>query len=178
MLIRFRNIDPQIADGVFIAPNSAIIGDVVLGEQSSVWFGASIRGDYGPIRIGSGCSIQDNVVIHVNHNSKGEIFPTTIGNNCIVGHGAVVEGCDVGDGCLIGMNAVILPRATIGAGSIVAAGAVVKSGQSIPPNSLVAGTPAVIKRTLPATDPEIAWSAEEYKALAAEYLAQSGDDGT
>ncbi len=174
MLMEFAGKAPQLGEAVFIAPTAAVIGAVEVGAASNVWFGAVIRGDYGPIRIGAGCSIQDNAVVHVNHNDKGEIFPTVIDDDCVIGHGAVVEGCHIEAVCLVGMNAVILPRARIGTGSIVAAGAVVKEGDTIPPYSLLAGTPAKVKRQFSGPSPDVAWAAAEYRALAAKYLSAGG----
>ncbi len=171
MILAFEGHEPKVDIGVFVAPNAALVGDVHIGKRSSVWFGAVVRGDYGPIRIGSGCSVQDNAVVHVNHNAKGEVFATIIDDDCVVGHGAVIEGCHIEKGCLIGMNAVVLPDTVIGKGSIVAAGSVVMSGQTIPPFSLVAGSPAVVKHSLSKANPTIAWAADEYKSLADRYLA-------
>lgn len=173
MFVEFSGKHPTVGAGTFIAPTAVIVGDAVIGEQSNLWFGAVVRADYGPIRIGSGCSIQDNVVVHVNHTAAGDVFPTVIEDNCIIGHGAVVEGCHIGEGSLIGMNAVVLPGAHIGRGSIVAAGSVVKAGDSIPEHTLVAGAPAAIKKTFTAPNKDTAWAVDEYRALAARYDAQS-----
>jgi carbonic anhydrase/acetyltransferase-like protein (isoleucine patch superfamily) len=173
MIVRFDGTSPTIADDVFIAPTAAVIGDTEIGKSSNVWFGAVVRGDYGPIRIGAGCSIQDNAVIHVNHDSSGRIFPTTIEDDCIVGHGAVLEGCWIGRGCLIGMNAVILPQSKLGAGTIVAAGSVVRQGADIPPYSLLAGAPAIVKRTFDGPGQDHDWAINEYRALSAKYRTSS-----
>ncbi len=170
MIISFNNSTPVIGRDVFVAPNAAVIGDVTIGDNSGIWFSATVRGDYGPIRIGKGTSIQDGSTIHVNHNSKGDIFPTIIEDDCIIGHGAVIEGSHIGAGCLIGMNAVVLPRSVIGEGCIIAAGSVVREGMEIPPFSLVAGAPATIKRSFDQPNREIAWAADEYKLLAGQYL--------
>ena len=173
MIIEFEEKKPVIADNIFVAPTAAVIGDVSIEEGSSVWFGAVIRGDYGPIRIGSGCSIQDNVVIHVNHSSDGLVFPTIIEDDCIIGHGAVIEGCRLGKGCLIGMNAVILPKASLGEGCVVAAGSVIKTGEEIPPYSLLAGTPAIIKRTFDGPSDDLTWAVSEYRQLSIKYQSRS-----
>jgi carbonic anhydrase/acetyltransferase-like protein (isoleucine patch superfamily) len=173
MIVSLDGISPTIAEDAFIAPTAAVIGDTEIGKSSSVWFGAVIRGDYGPIRIGAGCSIQDNAVIHVNHNSRGQVFPTTIEDDCIVGHGAVLEGCWIGRGCLIGMNAVILPESKLGPGTIVAAGSVVRQGADIPAYSLLAGTPAVVKRTFEGPSEDHDWAINEYRALAEKYRTRS-----
>lgn len=173
MIIEFEEKKPVVADDVFVAPTAAIIGDVTIGEGSSVWFSAVIRGDYGPIKIGNGCSIQDSVVVHVNHSEDGSVSPTIIEDDCIVGHGAVIEGCRLGKSCLIGMNAVVLPKVTLGEGCVVAAGSVVKLGENIPPYSLLAGTPAIVKRTFDAPPDDIAWAASEYRELSNRYLSKA-----
>ncbi len=173
MRIEYSGKVPVIGEGTFIAPTAVIIGDVTIGEECNIWFGAVIRADYGPIRIGSGCSIQDNAVVHVNHNVRGEVFPTVIDDDCVIGHGAVVEGCHIAAGCLVGMNAVVLPRAEIGPQSVVAAGSVVKEGDRVPAHSLVAGTPAIVKRNDVGLGDATAWAAGEYRALGAQYGAQA-----
>lgn len=170
MIIRFKNKTPRLGANIFVAPTATIIGDTIVGDHSSVWFGACIRGDYAPVSIGKRCSIQDNAVVHVNHRSDGTLFPTRIADDCIVGHGAVVEGCEIGIGCLIGMNAVILPGARIGAGTIVAAGAVVLEGQNVPKYVLLGGVPATVKRQFDGPQDSLAWSAQEYVSLAQSYL--------
>jgi len=169
LIIEFEKTLPRIADDVFIAPTSAVIGDVEIGKSSSVWFSAVVRGDFGPVRIGKGCTIQDCAVVHVHHDAEGNVFQTTIEDDCIIGHGAVLEGCYIGRGCLIGMNAVVLPHTVLGEGCIVAAGAVVKEGENIPAYTLLAGTPATIKCSFDGPSPELAWGANEYRKLAARY---------
>jgi carbonic anhydrase/acetyltransferase-like protein (isoleucine patch superfamily) len=110
---------------------------VSLAEESSVWYGAVLRGDTEAIRIGVRTNVQDGCVLHADPG-----YPTTIGNDCVVGHNAVVHGCEIGDGCLIGMSTTILNGAKIGEGSIVAAGALVPEGKEFPPRSLIIGAPA------------------------------------
>ncbi|MCO6450320.1 MAG: gamma carbonic anhydrase family protein [Caldilineales bacterium] len=132
-------IDPS----VFIAPNATIVGHVIIAAEASVWFGAVLRGDVERIEIGRGSNIQDNVVIHADPG-----YPTLIGENVTVGHGAVVHGCVIEDGALIGMNATILNGAHIGAEAVIGAGAVVPPGAHIPPASLAVGIPARTVRTL------------------------------
>jgi carbonic anhydrase/acetyltransferase-like protein (isoleucine patch superfamily) len=143
MLMTFNGKSPQIAAGVFVAPTVVIIGDVTIAENANIWFGAVLRGDLNQIRIGVRSSIQDNAVLHTNRR-----HPTLISDDIIIGHGAVMEGCQIGQGCLIGMNATVLDGAVIGEQSIVAAGAVIREGQTIPPRVLVAGVPAIIKAEL------------------------------
>lgn len=143
VLIELNGKRPQVAENVFIAPNAAVIGDVVLEEGASVWFGAVIRGDSGQIRVGSETSVQDNAVLHVNGRHD-----TIVGNNVVIGHAAVLEGCVIGDGVLIGMNATILEGSTVGEQTAIAAGAVVRENQQIPAGVLVAGVPAKIRGEL------------------------------
>jgi carbonic anhydrase/acetyltransferase-like protein (isoleucine patch superfamily) len=128
---------PEIAPSAFVAPGAYLIGAVHLGEESSVWYGAVLRGDTEPIQVGARTNIQDGCVLHADPG-----YPVVVGEGCVVGHKAVVHGCEVGDGCLIGMNATVLNGARIGEGSILAAGAVVPEGREFPPRSLVAGVPA------------------------------------
>lgn len=144
MILSFEGKNPQIAADSFIAPNATLIGDVSLGSRANIWFGAVLRADWNFIQVGARSSIQDNVVLHVNAR-----YGTRVGADVIVGHGVIMEGCDIGDACLIGMNATILSGAVVGPQSIVAAGTVIREGQVIPPRVLVAGVPAVVKRELP-----------------------------
>ncbi|HEY9071122.1 MAG TPA: gamma carbonic anhydrase family protein [Candidatus Ozemobacteraceae bacterium] len=172
MLIRpFRGVTPTIDPTAFIAETAVLVGDVAIGPEASVWYGAVIRGDIHRIRIGAGSNIQDNAVVHVDAADRaGEGGETVIGASVTVGHGAIVHACRIGDGCMIGMGAVILSGAVIGAGSVIAAGAVVREGMQVPPNSLVVGIPGVVKTTLP---PERAAAlvehARRYAGLAAEF---------
>lgn len=164
----FRGHTPQLGAGVFIAENAAIIGDVIVGEESSIWYGTQIRGDVMPIRIGARTSIQDNTVVHVTSDFSG----TDIGCDCTVGHSAIVHACTVEDFCLIGMGAILLDGARIGTGSLVGAGALVTPGTVIPPGSLVLGSPARVKRSLEDKEREqIRYGAQHYVELARAYLA-------
>ena len=144
MILPFANKTPSISGNSFIAPDSVIIGDVTIDEESSIWFKAVLRGDINWIKIGKWTNIQDGCIIHVT----GEKSPTTVGSYVTVGHGAILHGCTIEDSCLIGMGAIILDNAVIGNGSLIAAGAMVKSGTIIPPQSMVAGNPAIIKRRI------------------------------
>lgn len=143
-IITYKGITPTIDPSVFIAEGAHIIGDVVIGKDSSVWFNVVIRGDVNFIRIGDRTNIQDNTVVHVT-NKK---FPTHIGSNVTIGHGAIIHACTIEDYTLIGMGAVILDDATIGKYSLVAAGAVVTMGMKVPEGVLVAGVPAKVVRPL------------------------------
>jgi len=153
------------ANYVFIASTAVVIGKVTLGENASVWYGAVIRGDIAPIFIGARSNIQDNCVIHVNYN-----MPVTIGEQVTIGHGAIIHGASIGNNCLIGMGAIVLDGAQIGDNCLVAAGAVVPPRSEIPPGSMVAGVPAKVVRELSAETIEAnVRNALEYVELAARY---------
>ena len=137
ILLPYEGRRPEIAESAFVAPGAYIIGAVHLGEESSVWYGAVLRGDTEPIQIGARTNIQDGCVLHADPG-----YPATVGDECVVGHNAVVHGCEIGDGCLIGVSATLLNGAKIGEGSIVAAGALVPEGREFPVRSLVVGVPA------------------------------------
>jgi carbonic anhydrase/acetyltransferase-like protein (isoleucine patch superfamily) len=168
--IEFAGKKPRIHPTAFIAPTAVLIGDVEIGPESSVWFGAVLRGDHPDhgIRIGARTSIQDNSVLHVS--ARGA---TVVEDGVTVGHGAIFESCTIHSGCLIGMNAVILHEAEIGSGSLVAAGSVVPERMMVPPNTLVAGVPARIRKALEGESARwVRESADHYVELAAQYLAQ------
>ena len=143
MIIEFKGKRPQIAPSAYIAPTATIIGDVVIEDEASVWFGAVIRGDHGRIVIGARTSVQDNAVIHVNSRQD-----TIIESDVTIGHGAVLEGCHLHQGVLIGMNATVLSGAIVETGALIAAGSVVSENQRIPPGVLAAGVPARFKGPL------------------------------
>ncbi len=128
---------PEVAESAFVAPGAHVIGAVFLGEKSSVWYGAVLRGETESITVGARTNIQDGCVLHADPG-----YPANIGEGCVVGHKAVVHGCEIGNGCLIGINATVLNGAKIGEGSIVAAGAVVPEGREFPARSLIVGVPA------------------------------------
>lgn len=134
---------PDIDPSAFVASGARIVGEVTLGEESSVWYNAVLRGDSAAITLGAGSNLQDNVTVHVDAG-----HPVVIGEDVSVGHNAVIHGCTIGDGCLIGMGSTILSGAEIGEGSLVAAGAVVLEGTVVPPGSLVAGVPGRVRREL------------------------------
>jgi carbonic anhydrase/acetyltransferase-like protein (isoleucine patch superfamily) len=133
----------RIHPTAFIAPTAAVMGEVTLDEESSVWYGSVIRGDMAPISIGAQTNIQDGTIVHVD-----EGVPCTIGRRVGVGHRVILHGCIVEDDCLIGMGSVLLNEVHIGSGSVVAAGAVVPEGMQVPPRSLVMGVPARIVRAV------------------------------
>ena len=144
MLHDFKGISPKLGHGVFMVDSAEVIGDVTIGDQSSLWFNVVVRGDVNFVRIGERTNIQDGTVIHVTHKK----FPTIIGNDVTVGHNAILHGCRIGDRCLIGMGAVIMDGVEIGADVLIAAGALVTPGTCIPPGSLFSGSPAKFKRVL------------------------------
>jgi len=144
-ILPFNGFHPTIDPSAFIAPTAVLVGNVTVGAEASVWFGAVLRGDdpANGIVVGPRSSVQDNCVVHV-----GGWAPTLIGTDVTVGHGAKFESCTIGDRCVIGMNAVILQKADIGDESLVAANTVVLEGTRIPRRSLVAGVPGAVKKTL------------------------------
>lgn len=157
---------PLLGAEVWIAPSATVIGDVVLGAQSSVWFGALVRGDVFPIRIGARTNLQDNAIVHVTGGKSA----TRIGDDVTVGHAAIVHGCTVGDRCLIGMGAIVLDDAVIEDDCIVAAGALVPPRAVIPRGSLVIGRPAKVQRAVTDADrAAIAEAALHYVANAARF---------
>jgi carbonic anhydrase/acetyltransferase-like protein (isoleucine patch superfamily) len=140
----YRGIYPKIAASAYIDSSAQVIGDVEIGERSSVWPNVTIRGDVNSIRIGDETSEQDNSVSHVEH----DLYPTVVGDRVTIGHSVTLHGCVVEDDCLIGIGAIVLNGSKIGAGSVVAAGALVPERMQIPPGSMVMGVPARIKREL------------------------------
>ncbi len=150
MIRAFRGTLPQVAGSAYIDDSAQLIGDVTIGERSSVWCHATLRGDVNSIRIGQESSVQDGAVLH------GELdkWPVIVGDRVTVGHTAVLHGCEVEDDCLIGIGAMVLNGARIGRGSIVAAGALVTEGTEIPPGSLVLGVPAKREREVSSEERE------------------------
>lgn len=149
-------------EGHYIAPNAAVIGDVVLHENASVWFSCVLRGDADRIEVGAGSNIQDGTVMHADPG-----FPLTVGENVTVGHNAMLHGCTIGDGTLVGINAVILNGARVGAGCLIGANALVTEGMEIPDGSMVLGSPAKVVRELDAqTQSMLRHNADHYVANA------------
>lgn len=168
MQIEFKGKKPTLDNIALEAPGSLIIGDVTIGEESSVWFGAVIRADVAPVTIGSRSNIQDNATVHVSTD-----FATTIGDDVTIGHNAVVHACTIGNRCLIGMGSIILDNAEIGEGSVVGAGSLVTLGKKYPPRSLIIGNPARAVRTINDDQyDQLQHSADTYVTLAKE-TAQS-----
>jgi carbonic anhydrase/acetyltransferase-like protein (isoleucine patch superfamily) len=148
MIRAYRGNVPKIAASAYIDPSAQVIGNVHVGERSSIWPNVTARGDVNSIHIGDETNIQDNSVLHCDAG----LFPLNIGNRVTVGHLVMLHGCTIEDDCLIGIGAVVLNGAKIGTGSVVAAGAVVPEGAEVPPHSMVMGVPAKVKR--PLTDAE------------------------
>ena len=134
--------EPDIHPTAFVHPDAVVIGRVRIGAEASVWPCAVLRGDHGTIEVGARTSVQDGTVVHTTRE-----WPTIIGADCVVGHNAHLEGCVVADRCLIGSGSIVLNRAQVGKGAVVAAAALVPEGFEVPPGALVAGVPAVIKKT-------------------------------
>ena len=159
MLRGFRDAFPRVHPTAFIDDSAQVIGDVEIGEESSVWMSVVIRGDLHPIRIGRRSNIQDGTMIHLTRT-----HPVTIGDSVTVGHAAILHGCTIEDRCLIGIGAILLNGAHIGNGSIVAAGTLIVENMTVPPRSLVMGSPGRVKRAL--TDGEVV----DIQALADRYV--------
>jgi len=151
MLRPYRNIVPTIDPSAYVDESAQIVGDVTIGPESSVWLNAVVRGDVNYVRLGQQSNLQDGVIVHVNHEPS---YPTVVGDQVTVGHGAILHGCVIEDRCLIGMGAILLNGSRVGSDSIVAAGTLLPERTVIPPRSLVMGTPGRVKR--PVTDDELA----------------------
>ncbi len=165
MIHALDGVEPQIGADVWIAGSADVIGLVTLGDQVNIWFGAVIRGDNEPIRVGRGTNIQENSVLHTDWG-----FPLMIGADCTVGHKAMLHGCTIGDGTLIGMGATVLNGARIGAGCLIGAGALVTEGKEIPDGSLVMGAPGRVVRMLDTeARGKLLASAVHYRANAARF---------
>ncbi len=144
MILDFEGKKPRVGNDAFLAPDAWLIGDVEVGDNVSIFFGAVLRGDLLPIRVGSGTNIQEHSLLHTTHGRT----PTIVGKNCTIGHRAILHGCTVNDQCLIGMGATILDGSVIGEQSLVGAGSLVTEGKTFPPRSLIIGSPAKAVRTL------------------------------
>lgn len=155
---RFLRQQPKLGKKVYLARSAVVLGDVTLGDGSSVWYGAVLRGDLNRIVIGHHTNIQDNAVVHV-----ADAWPCLLGNWTTVGHGAVVHACTIGDEVLVGMGAVILDGAVVGDQSLIGAKALVTQGTKVPPGSLVLGAPAKVARALTAKErASLKWFAQKY----------------
>jgi carbonic anhydrase/acetyltransferase-like protein (isoleucine patch superfamily) len=148
---------PSLGKNVYVAPNAAVIGDVHLGDDASVWFSCVLRGDCFPIRVGARTNIQDGSVVHVTQGFAA----TTIGDDVTIGHMALIHGCTIGHRCLIGMGSILLDNCSIGDECIVAAGSLITPGTVIPPRSFVMGRPGKVVRAV--TDDDLAWASQPAK---------------
>lgn len=170
MICNFEEKRPEIKKNTFIAESAEVIGDVIVEEDASIWFGAVVRGDGNYITIGKGSNIQDNCTVHINPR----VFPVIIGKNVTVGHGAIIHGSTIGDNCLIGMGAIILDGVEIGSNTIVGAGSLVTQGKKIPSGVLCIGSPAKVIRELSDEEKDkIRQSAEHYVELSRKYIKES-----
>lgn len=165
MIYKHKNQAPDISKACFIAESADIIGEVSLGEDSSIWFNTTLRGDIASVKVGKRSNIQDGSTLHVNYN-----MPCIVGDNVTVGHGVILHGATVEDGCLIGMGAIILNQAVIGKESIVGAGALVTEGKIFPPRSMILGSPAKKVREL--TEEEV----EKIKENVADYIKKGKEN--
>lgn len=166
LILPYEGIVPTIAEDAFIAPNATIIGDVVIGLDSGIWFNCLLRGDVNEIRVGERTNIQDGTVVHVSGQGQG----TYIGNDITIGHMALIHACSLEDGCFIGMKATIMDDAIVESGAMVAAGALVTPGKRIPEGQLWAGSPARYLRDLGPSDLDIIrYTAPHYVKLAHRY---------
>jgi carbonic anhydrase/acetyltransferase-like protein (isoleucine patch superfamily) len=171
MLRPYRSITPKVHPSAYVDESAQVIGDVEIGEESSVWMNVVIRGDVNIIRIGDRTNIQDGTVIHVMRNTHA----TRIGNEVTVGHAAILHGCTIHDRVLIGMGSMLLNGAEIGEDSIVAAGTLVPEGKKFPPRALLMGRPAVLKRELSDADvASIRDYAQRYIGYRKEYMSRPG----
>jgi carbonic anhydrase/acetyltransferase-like protein (isoleucine patch superfamily) len=169
MIAPYAGRAPRLDPSAFVVDNATVIGDVIIGPESSIWFGAVVRGDIHPIRIGARSNVQDNATLHV----VGGKFGTTLGDGVTVGHNAVVHGCTIEDGVLVGMGAIVLDDARVGAESLIAAGALVPPGMRVPPRSLVLGSPGKVVRQVSDDELErIRSSASNYVGYAKRYRAE------
>ena len=167
-ILAFGGKEPRVASDAFVAPTAVLIGDVVVEEGASIWFGAVLRGDFNRIVVGAGSTVQDNSVLHT-----AEGHPTVIGSSVTIGHLSMLEGCTVEDGALIGMGSIVLNGARVGRRAMLAAGSVVREGAEIPAEVLAAGVPAEVKKELGGSSSEwVEMAAREYQALRLKYMSR------
>ena len=149
MIYSLEGPAPRTVGETFVAPTAVVIGDVAIDHESSVWWGAVLRGDYDSIRIGQRSNVQDNAVVHMDAG-----FPVTLGDSVTIGHKAVLHGCTIGNNSLVGINAVVMNEAVIGDDCLIGSNALITEGKRIPPRSLVLGSPGKVVREL--SDEEVA----------------------
>jgi carbonic anhydrase/acetyltransferase-like protein (isoleucine patch superfamily) len=168
MIRIFKNHAPRVAPSAYVDESAQVIGDVVIGEESSVWMNAVVRGDVNHIRIGSRTNVQDGTIVHVMRDPS---HPTTVGDDVTVGHGVTLHGCAIANRCLVGMGAILLNGSSVGEDCIVAAGTLLPEGMAVPARSLVMGSPGKVRRSL--TDDEVAFilqSAQNYVTYRLDYM--------
>jgi len=183
-ILPFNGIWPRIAEDAFIAETAVVIGDVEIGQGSSVWYGCVLRGDVNRIRVGARTNIQDGTVVHVNHDPAGDYretgggMPTFIGDDITIGHMALIHACTLESGSFVGMRATVMDEAVVEGGAMVAAGALVTPRKRVPAGELWGGSPAKRMRELgEAERRELTYSPQHYARLAATYLAARKADG-
>ncbi len=169
MFIEYRGKAPRIAASAFVAPTAVLVGDVIVGEESSIWFGVIIRADRGTVRIGARSAVEDNAVIHATDDRM-----TVIGNDVTIGHCAVLDDCTIEDGTLVGSNAVVLGGAIVGTRSVIAAGGVVTADGRVPANVVAAGAPAKVRKAVAGRAAE--WIAQSTSASLAQARAYRRDN--
>jgi carbonic anhydrase/acetyltransferase-like protein (isoleucine patch superfamily) len=158
----------KISDNAFIAPNATVIGDVAIGDNSSIWYGTVLRGDTTSIAVGDNTNIQDNSVVHPDN-----VIPVVIGSNVTIGHGAIIHACTIEDNVLVGMGSIILDGALVGRDSIIGAGSLIPPGKTVPSGTLVMGSPfKVVRQLTPDEIESIRTSAESYVSLMGKYIKQ------
>ena len=170
MIKQFENKQPKFGSKVYISESADIIGEVILGDEVNIWFGAVVRGDMNYIKIDKQSNIQDNAVVHVTT----AVSPVNIGSGVTVGHGAIVHGCTIKDNCMIGMGATVMDDAVIGEGSLIGAGALVPPNMVVPPQSLVVGMPGKVVREVRQEEYDmILERPQEYIDLASIYTSET-----
>jgi carbonic anhydrase/acetyltransferase-like protein (isoleucine patch superfamily) len=166
----YRGTSPRVDPTAFVDASAQVIGDVEIGEESSVWMCTVMRGDVHSIRVGRRTNIQDGAIVHAMSGT----YPTRVGDNVTIGHAAVIHGCIIEDQCLIGMGAILLNGVHVGSGSIVAAGTLLVEGQRVPPRSLVMGSPGKVKRLLTQSEiADIQRYADHYVGYRLDYMSGS-----
>lgn len=167
LVLPYRGVWPRVAGDAFIAPTAVIVGDVTIESGANIWFGAVLRGDTAPIRIGSRTNVQDGCVLHTDEGA-----PATVGADCTLGHGAIVHGATIGDGTLVGMRATVLNLAVVGAGCLIAAATLVPEGKQFAPGQMVMGVPGkAIRAVTEAEQARIRDGVAHYLDYAREYAA-------
>ncbi len=168
MILPYRGKAPQISPSAFIAPTATVIGDVTIGDEASVWFGAVLRGDVGRIEVGARANVQDNAVLHSTDHTA-----TLVGEGVTIGHGAVLEGCTVERGAVVGMNAVLLHHVVVGEEAVIGAGSVATDDTRIPPRTVAAGSPCTVRKELSGSSADwVARAAVAYVKLSRRYLEE------